>query len=74
MSNSYNIIMTTVQLIKMELARKNLSAAEIGRQAGVGRTVICHTIAGRRKSRRLRRAIAEAVDIPVENLWPDSHI
>lgn len=61
---------TTQQKIKIELIKKNLSGAEIGRRAGVCRDSISKTIKGEIKSHRLRKAIAEAIGVTVEELWP----
>lgn len=57
--------------IKIELLKKEISAAEIARRAGVVRSAISNVIAGRRKSKKLRKAIADAIGEPVEALWPE---
>lgn len=62
-------MMTTATKIKIELLKKGVSGAEIARKEGVDRTAIYHVIKGDTKSPRLRKAIAEAVELPVEALW-----
>lgn len=48
---------------------KEVSAGQIAKRAGVGRSAINGTIVGRIKSRRLRAAIASALNIPYSKLW-----
>ena len=55
--------------IKIALLRKGISAAEIGRRVGVDRSYVTHTIARRRSSRRIRRAIARAIGLSYEEVW-----
>lgn len=62
--------MTLRQKIKIELIKRNIPAAEIGRRMGVSRQAIYQTVDGIIKSRRLRRAIAEAIGAKIEDLWP----
>ncbi|MDG6005520.1 MAG: hypothetical protein E3K29_06685 [Candidatus Brocadia sp.] len=63
-------MITTRQKIKIELIKKNTSGFEIARKMGVSRSAIYLTIYGKRKSPRLRKAIADAIDMKVEDLWP----
>lgn len=51
-----------------ELAAVNWSA--VARMIGVHPSAISHTLHGRRKSRRIRHAIAAAVGLPLETIWP----
>lgn len=55
--------------IKKLLIDKDVSGAEIARIAGVERSAISHVIAGRSKSTRLRKAIADALKAEVDTLW-----
>lgn len=57
--------------IKIAMIRKGISGAEIARQQGVDRSAVSHVLAGRSKSKRLRQAIAEALGLRVEALWPE---
>ncbi len=55
----------------MILLEKDISAAEIARRAGVSRAAITHTMKGATKSKRLRKAIADAINMEVSDLWPN---
>lgn len=55
--------------IKIELLKRGISGAEISRRIGCHRTAIYHVIAGRYKSRRVRQAVAEALNLPYEVVW-----
>lgn len=67
-------MMTTAKKIKILMVEKEVSGAEIARSLGFTRTAVYHVIAGKRKSPRIRTAIASALDVPVEDLWPgESH-
>ena len=57
--------------IKVEMLKKRLSGAEIARKAGVDRSAVYHVIAGRSTSKRLRQAIADALDMPYDEVWED---
>ena len=43
--------------------------AEVARKIGVTRVAIYRTISGEIKSKRLRKAIADALHIPYSELW-----
>lgn len=55
--------------IKIEMLKVGISAVAIARKAGVDRSAISHVIAGRHKSKRLRRAIADALGLPYKEVW-----
>lgn len=61
---------TLKQKIKIELIKKNIPAAEIGRRLGISRQAIWLTIQGKTKKIRNRKAIADAIGMAVEELWP----
>jgi lambda repressor-like predicted transcriptional regulator len=58
--------------IKIELLKKGIFMAEIARREGVTRAAICMTVKNEIKSIRLRRAIAQALGMKVEDLWPEN--
>jgi transcriptional regulator with XRE-family HTH domain len=58
--------------IKMKMIAKDVTGAEIARKMGVDRSSINKTIKGKIKSLRLRKAIAEALSVRVEKLWPET--
>jgi len=54
----------------MLMLEKEVSGASIARKAEVDRSAVAHVIAGRVKSPRLRKAIADALGTQVDDLWP----
>ena len=63
-------MLTLRQKIKIEFIKRNISGAEIGRRMGVSREAIHQVIGGKTRSKRIRKAIAEAIGVKVEDLWP----
>ena len=57
--------------IKVEMLKKRISGADIAKKAGVDRSAIYHVIAGRSKSKKLRQAIAEALEMSYKEVWED---
>ncbi len=70
-SNNKHKINRKASLIKALLVLKGIKGAEIARRCGVDRTAIYKVVEGVSKSKRLRRAIAEALEVPYESLWED---
>jgi lambda repressor-like predicted transcriptional regulator len=60
--------------IKALLILKGIPGAGIARKMNVDRTAIYHVIMGRSKSKRIRKAIAEALDMRVEDLWGEDGV
>jgi lambda repressor-like predicted transcriptional regulator len=58
--------------IRAEMVRVGVTNAQIARSAQVVPNYVYFVISGKRKGYRIRRAIAEAVNQPVEQLWPDT--
>lgn len=56
--------------IKMRLLEREITQMDIARQENVAPSTVNQTITGRTVSARLRRAIAEAIGVPVEKIWP----
>ena len=44
---------------------------DIARKYNIDKTVLSKVLSGKRKSRRVREAIAQELDVPMEMLWPD---
>ncbi len=63
-------MITTRQKIKIEFIKKNTSGFAIARKIGVTRGAVYLVIHGKRKSRRIQQAIADAIDMQVKDLWP----
>ncbi len=63
---------TVKERVRISLLKKGISAASIARHAGVSRSAITHTMRGEIKSKKLRAAIAAAIGVEVEDLWPSN--
>jgi DNA-binding XRE family transcriptional regulator len=57
--------------IRMKMIEMDVSGAEIAREIGVHRSAINNTVKGILKSFRLRRAIADALQLKVTDIWPE---
>ncbi|NVN97662.1 helix-turn-helix transcriptional regulator [Candidatus Nomurabacteria bacterium] len=66
--------MSTAKKIRILLIEKNISGAEIARAIGVDRSAVYHTISGKSKSAKLRKAIANALKLPIEELWSEEKL
>lgn len=62
-------MMNTAKKIKLLIVEKEIPGAAIARDLGVDRTAVYHVISGKSKSPRIRVAIANALNVPVEDLW-----
>lgn len=60
--------------IRALLTLKGVTGAEIARRAGVDRTAVYKVIAGNSRSLRLRRMIADALDLPYEEVWGQEEV
>lgn len=65
-------MLTNHTKIKIEMMAREVTGASIARSLGVSRTAICHVVYGRNKSPRIRKAIARALGLKVQDLWPDN--
>lgn len=63
------MLATPIQ-IRIELWQQKTSAAAIARTEGVSRVSIHLTIDGKRKSKRLRKAICRALNLPY-SIWEE---
>lgn len=66
-------MLTTATKIKIELLKKGIAGVDIAREEHVSRAAISRTIKGDLKSERLRKAIARALGMRVEELWLDNN-
>jgi len=57
---------------KVLLLRAGITQTDIARELGITKNSINQEIHDRRTSKRIRKAIARAVDRPVEELWPQA--
>jgi len=44
---------------------------DIARKYGIDKTVLSKVLSGKRKSRRVREAIAQELNVPFKSLWPE---
>jgi len=63
-------MITEATKIKIKMLEKGVTGASISRTLGVTRAAVYHVVAGRNKSKRIRRAIAHALGMRVSELWP----
>jgi hypothetical protein len=66
-----NEITKTAKKIKKLMIDKDVRGADIARRIEVSKVMVTLTIAGKRKAYRVRKAIADALDVGVPDLWPD---
>lgn len=59
--------------IKALMVLRGVKSKDIAHETGVTETWVSLVLNGRRKSPRIRKAIANAVGIPVEDLWPNGN-
>jgi lambda repressor-like predicted transcriptional regulator len=57
--------------LKQKLKKHGISQFELARQLGVTRQAVNHVVLGRRKTERIRQAIAKALGLEVANIWPE---
>lgn len=51
------------------LRMHKIRSRDLAKQIGVHESAVCHVLAGRKKSRRVQQAIADALDLSFEDLW-----
>lgn len=59
--------------IKTALHARGLTFSEIAKDQGVAKATISIVSRGYRRSRRLERAIADALDVEPAQLWPERY-
>ena len=57
--------------IKARLLEAGIKQVDIARQIGVDPSAVSAIIAGRKRSRRVREAIARALGVKIQELWPE---
>jgi len=55
--------------IKYQLARKGLTVSDIAASLGIARTSVSQVIHGRRASKRVAQSIADAIGMPVGDIF-----
>ena len=56
--------------IKIEMLKKGITAADVGRKIGVSRVAVCRVRMGDLTSSRIQRAIAQVIEMPVNKVFP----
>lgn len=56
---------------KILMLRKGITQAEIARRLSVSGATVSLVVSGRMRSRRVEQAVAEALGLPREILWPE---
>lgn len=59
----------TPQDRKAELVRRQKTMAEIARSLGVTTTHVAQVVRGRHRSKRVEQAVADALGLPVEDVF-----
>ena len=57
--------------IRILLLERGVTQAQIARDAEITTAAVNHVVSGYRKHPGIRRAIAKACGVPVEDLWPE---
>jgi hypothetical protein len=56
--------------IKIALIKKGIPAMDVARTVGVDSSAVYHTISGKNKSKRIRKALCEATGLPY-SIWKE---
>ncbi|GEM_PF-3529220 len=57
--------------IRAMLVEEGITLASIARQMGLTKSTVCDVVTGGRQSRRVKRAVAEALKVNPKTLWPE---
>ncbi len=57
--------------IKALMVLKGVTGVDIARKLGISRVTVAVVLNGHGKSRRVQKAIADALERPVSELWPE---
>lgn len=57
--------------IKARLILRGITMTEIARSLNVTHAAVSRVISGRDATPRIRQAVAQAIGVPVEEIWPD---
>lgn len=59
------------RILRIAMEAKKVTGAEIARGLGINRSSVNGVVIGTCKSRRVRKALAEQLDLEITDLWPD---
>lgn len=57
--------------IQYRMKRKGVTQAAIAKKLGITAPTVCNVIKGTAQSARVKQAIAKALELKVEDLWPN---
>jgi len=57
--------------IRAMLVEEGITLASIARQMGLTKSTVCDVVTGGRQSRRVKRAVADALRMKPKDLWPE---
>lgn len=57
--------------IRAEIIRNNSSTTNIAKKLGIKPQSVSQVISGRRKTKRVQQAIADAINMPASKIWPN---
>ncbi len=60
--------------IRVALLRAKVDQSWIARQCGISRSTVYKVIEGTTSSERVRRAIADAIEVDVRIIWPSIYV
>jgi transcriptional regulator with XRE-family HTH domain len=55
--------------VKVQMLKKTVTQTDIAKALGIDRSTVSGVVNGHRTSRRVQKAIADAVGVPYEKLW-----
>ena len=58
--------------IRAEMVRRKVTVVSIAKSLGVRQPNVSQVIYGVRPTRRIRQAIADSIDRPIDEIWPDT--
>lgn len=59
--------------VKALMVLNGIKGVGIAKKLGVSPTTVYVVLSGKGKSRRIQKAVAEALDMTVEDLWPNGN-
>lgn len=60
--------------VKVQMLKRNINQTDIAKALGLDRSTVSGVVNGHRTSRKIQKAIAEAVGVSYEKLWGKSLI
>lgn len=64
----------TAREIKAGLILKGVTQTAIAKEAGISQTLVSLTIQGVERNRKARAGISKALDMPIQEIWPENKL